>query len=240
MVFVLKKVNLLMFVFFVTFNCMAQFSSTGGTGNTTIMVTGSLEPISSQVEPTLNEINYTGSPFLSEDYEECEVFNLDNRIGKMYYRYNAYNEEIQVKKSLYTNDFFALIRDQNVSIVTNGAELVFSEFLNQKNQKWKGYLFRLVKGKYALYKRENVKYTDKIKAVTSMEKDVPAKFTKFKVYYIQEKSGEIKRLKLKKKSFLKSLSPEDSKFLKDWSDFGDKKLKNEADLVEIFSYLNKN
>ncbi len=208
---------------FITFNLFGQFSSHGVTGSADIIVTGTLEPIAGLKAIPLNEIEYTGSPFLNEEYATCEIVFNGKKVGTMYYKYNAYNEEIQVKKNKYTKDYSALRRDKKVALISNGVALQFHVFYNKKNEKLLGYMFNLISGKYSLYKRVNVKFTDLIKAQTSFQKDIPAKFTKFDAYYYQSGNGKIKEIELKKKKLLKLVDANSKNLLDNWTDFKNKK-----------------
>lgn len=199
-----------------------------------------LGPVSGSGLTPLSELDYTGSPFINEEYLACEIFYGDKSYGKMFYKYNAYNEEIQIKNSVYKREFSALKRDKNVFIITNGIPLKFQNFLDKNGKKLRGYLFSLVQNRYSLYKRENVKYTEPSKAPTSFSKDIPAKFRKFVAYYFQKENGEIVELEPKKKKILNWLSSKDKNLLENWADFKTKKFNKEKDLIEIFNYLNSN
>jgi len=187
----------------------------------------------------LNEMEYKGSPYINEEHEPCDVLKKGIKVGSLYYRYNAYNEEIMVRKKLIDYDTSALMRDGDISILTKEGELIFKEFLNKDKLKCRGYLLRLAKGKYSIFKRQNVKFTEAQKAVTSFDKDILAKFTKFTSYYLQIENNKIIELNLKKKSLLKSISSNDKERLLSWEEFDKKKIKNDEDLKDIFDFLNQ-
>lgn len=220
-----------------------SFSQTTNVANHSpiLYVPGStLGPVSGSGLTPLSELNYTGSPFINDEYLACEIFYNDKSYGKMFYKYNAYNEEIQIKNSLYKKDFSALKREKTVYIVVDGIPLKFQNFLNKNGKKMRGYLFSLVNDKYSFYKRKNVKYTEPSKAPTSFSKDIPAKFRKFVAYYFQKENGEIIEIEPKKKKILNWLSFKDKNLLEKWAAFKTKKFNKEKDLIEIFNYLNSN
>ncbi len=234
------RLALFMMFFAVTTNSFCQSSNVANRSPILYVPVSTLGPVSGSGLTPLSELDFTGSPFINEEYLACEIFYGDKSYGKIYYKYNAYNEEIQIKNSVYKKEFSALKRDKEVYIITNGIPLKFQDFLNKNGKKLKGYLFSLVQNRYSLYKRENVKYTEPSKAPSSFSKDIPAKFRKFVAYYFQKENGEIVELEPKKKKILNWLSSKDKNLLENWADFKTKKFHKEKDLIEIFNYLNSN
>ncbi len=234
------SLNLIVILFAVSFKAIGQTTNIAN-HSPIIYKQGSLTgPTSGSGLTPLSELDYTGSPFINDEYVACEIFYGTKSFGKMFYKYNAYNEEIQIKNSVYKNEFSALKRDKNVYIISEGIPLKFQNFLNKNGKKMKGYLFSLVNERYSLYKRKNVKYTEPSKAPSSFSKDIPAKFRKFVAYYFQKENGEIIELETKRKKILNWLPPKDKTLLENWVDFKSKKFSKEEDLIEIFNYLNIN
>jgi hypothetical protein len=180
-----------------------------------------------------------GSAYENDEFQPGQVFYSDEKLGEVHYRLNAYNDEIELKKtSLDEEKPLALIKNEEVKMVTENGEIVFRTFSDDKNKSNEGYLFVLDEGeRYILYKRLYKKFSEPKPAANSMVSPIPSRFTDYVAYYYQEKEGnQIVEIPLKTNKFLKEFSGGNSKTLKEFMKSNDLDLENETDLVKILQY----
>lgn len=185
---------------------------------------------------------FSGSPYTNDEFISAPVFYNDEGMGSVYYRYNAYNEEIELKKTkLPEEKVSSLVKDKAIKIMVKGKPMGFSTFIDKKGNTLNGYLTTVLDGKkYDLYKRIHVKFTEGQRAQNSFVKAVPNRFTHFIEYYYQEKGiNRIDEVPLKasqlSKLFKEPLKSEIKNYIKD----NNLDVKDEADLIKVFEYLNE-
>lgn len=188
----------------------------------------------------LNE--FQGSPYTSNDFAPTILYYKDENLGKIYYRYNALNGEIEIKKTnLEEEGYQALARDKDLSIIVDDNPLSFKTFVTSKNNTENGYLSIIKDGeKYDLFKRTHVKYTEGQPAQNSFVAAVPSRFSHFTEYYIQKKGvNRIDEIPLKNRKLIKLLDDSEKARTKTFLKKNDLNIKNEADLIEVIDYLNQ-
>ncbi|WP_289644356.1 hypothetical protein [Maribacter aestuarii] len=181
-----------------------------------------------------------GSAYANDDFQPGQVFYNDEKLGDVHYRLNAYNDEIELKKTALDEEKpLALIKNEEVKMVTENGEIVFRTFLDDKNKSNEGYLYVLDEGeKYILYKRLYKKFSEPKPAANSMVSPIPSRFTDYVAYYYQEKEGnQIVEIPLKTNKFLKEFYVDNSKVLKEFMKSNDLDLENETDLVKILQFI---
>jgi hypothetical protein len=217
--------------------------SAGGGAGATGQIYDLMGPISERNKK--NEDVYSefqGSPYISNKFFPATMYYGKENVGKIYYRYNALNEEIEIKK---TNDEEApiqgLSRDKEISILSNGKKMNFKTFTTAKNSTLNGYLTTIIDGKtYDLYKRNYVKFTEGKPAPNSFVKAVPARFAQFTEYYFQKEGvNRMDEIKLKNNQLLKLLDNTKKSELKAFLKKNDLNIKEEADLIKAFDFLNQ-
>lgn len=217
--------------------------SAGGGQGATGQIYDLMGPISERSKK--NEDVYSefqGSPYISNKFQSTTMFYGQENMGQIFYRYNALNEEIEIKK---TNDEDApiqgLARDKKISILSNGKKMSFKTFTTSKKNTLNGYLTTIIDGKtYDLYKRNYVKFTEGKPAPNSFVKAVPARFSNFTEYYFQkEGTNRMDEIRLKNRQLLKLLDNSNRNALKTYLKENDLNIKNEADLIKAFAFLNQ-
>ncbi len=187
------------------------------------------------------EFGVQGSAYTTDVFLPGKLFYKGDFEGNVFYRYNAYNEEIEVKDAnLPGTPVRALNRDKNITLIsTNGNPIKFTTYIDKKKLTQNGYLTELRSGEYTLYKRVDVKYTQGQKAQNSFVPALPARFTKFTEYYLQiEGVNKIQELELKKRKLIK-LIPDNKKeeaiaFIKE----NGVKITDEYGVFKVLDYLN--
>lgn len=149
-------------------------------------------------------------------------------------RYNAYADEIEIKKSPSDASYGALTKSPDIFVKMFRDIYVFVPF-DGSNEKG-GYFNVLSDGKtYDLYKKTKALYREPQKAQTSYQKDMPPSFPKTVTYYLVQNgtflempSGKSKILKMmdRKKNEMK-------KYIKE----NNIDLDKEGDLIKTISYF---
>lgn len=217
--------------------------SAGGGAGATGQIYDLMGPINDRLKK--NEdlyVGFQGSPYLSNKFLPTTIFYGNKEMGKTYYRYNALNEEIEIKKTNSEDEGIqGLSRDKEISILVNGKKMSFKTFTTSKNNTLNGYLVTLIDGKtYDLYKRNYVKFTEGKPAPNSFVKAVPARFSQYTEYYFQKEGvNRMDEIKLKNNHLLKVLNNPKKTELKTFLKENDLNIKEEADLIKVFNFLNQ-
>ncbi|MEX0275767.1 MAG: hypothetical protein AB3N16_15460 [Flavobacteriaceae bacterium] len=182
-----------------------------------------------------------GSPYSSNQFASTTLYYGEEDMGVIYYRYNAYNEEVEIKeKNMAGIPIRGLQKDKKISIIMDNKKLSFKTFIDRGGNTINGYLLSLAEGnKYTLYRRINVEFTEGKKAPNSFVKAVPAKFSQFIEYYMyKEGAKRIDEIPLKNNKFLNLLDSESKEKVKVFLKENALNIKKESDLIEVFAFLN--
>lgn len=122
---------------------------------------------------------YTNPNFLSgKIFQEDQV--LKDNVPM---RYNAYADEIEIKKNESDHTYSALIKDPDIFVKVGKEIYVFIPF--QGSNAKGGYFSVLADGKnYGLYKKTTALFREPKKAETTYQKDTPPSFQKTVIYYL--------------------------------------------------------
>ncbi len=232
--------------------CLAQTSgqmalnSSGGGGamsGAASQINYLLGPVSERGSKTgEGEFGIQGSAYVSEKFIPAKLFYGEDFEGNIYYRYNAYNEEIEIKTINFPGaDIRTINRDKKISVKPNGGNpIVFKTFIDKKQLTQNGYLTLLREGKYSLYKRVDVKYTQGQKAQNSFIPAIPARFTQYEEYYLAvDGVSRLDELELNNRKLLKLVPAEKRESLKLHLKENKIKIKDEYSLYQALEYLNK-
>ncbi|KAA2218453.1 hypothetical protein [Maribacter flavus] len=246
----MKKLLLLATLALSTSFISAQYSgqalsnaSSGGSMDGSAAVINTLlgDMASRDAKRTKNYDEFQGSPYVSNTFKQTDIWYNEENMGRMFYRYNALNEEIEIKNTLLEEEAVkGLSRDKNISLLVDGKKLSFKTFVTSKNQTLNGYLLLLNDGNtYDLYRRIRVKFTEGKPAPNSFVKAVPARFSQFTEYYFQKEGvNRIDEIALSNSKLLKHLEGSDKEALKKYLKENKIKIKEEADLLNVFGFLN--
>ena len=188
---------------------------------------------------TINWDEFQGSPYTNNSFQPTQLFYKDENMGTVFYRYNALNEEIEVKQSVLEEGIRALGRDKNIAILNNGFPMSFKTFIDRNNNTLNGYLTVLMEGpKFTLYKRIRVKYTEGAPAANSFVKATPSRFAQFEEYYIQKEGvNRIDELDQRKGTIYK-LDSDRKEEIKAFMKENKLDVKTQSDLIRIVQFLN--
>jgi hypothetical protein len=181
-----------------------------------------------------------GSAYEDKTFLPGKVYYNEEELGKVYYRFNAYNNEIEVKKTLLEEEKrLALIKNTEVKLVTINNEIVYRKFIDKKGNPFEGYLTLLETGKvYTLYRRLFIKFTEAKAAENSMVNPTPSKFTNYTEYYIQKNEEKtIKELPLNKKKLSKLFSKAEASKIQAYFKKNKPDVNNENTIRNLFLYI---
>lgn len=215
-----------------------------GVGATSGMLQNAVGDIDDQYDRLVKKTGideFSGSPYTNDDFKSAPVFYDTESMGNFYYRYNAYNEEVEIKKTALPEEkISSLTKDKSIKIMVDGHPMGFATFIDKKGNTMNGYLTTLMKGdKFDLYRRTHVKFTEGQKAQNSFVKAVPNRFTHFIEYYYQAKGTNridevVPKSNKLAKLFEEPLRSSVKKYIKE----NELDIKEEADLIKVFEYLN--
>ncbi len=187
------------------------------------------------------EVHIKGSPYFNERFVSGLVLYDDLLVDTLYMRYNAYQDEIQIKKTQNEDEpFQALLKNSSVSCKLDHVAIVFRDFRIGRNEFQKAYLFRLVQGKdYSLYARKFKKLRPGKKSSNSLAKSIDPRFIEEIDYYMMApESTVIVHIPKPKRKFLKLFRTRDRELVSS----AIRKLKYgttyEDELVQLFRSLN--
>lgn len=184
-----------------------------------------------------------GSPYFEELFQRGLVFYDHKLIDTLFMRYNAYQDEIQVKKAQIQGEpFQALLKNSAVSCNLNHDEIEYLDFKDGKDKIQKSYFFVLVKGKkYDLYSRKQKKLRPGRKSSNSLARSIDPLFVDEIGYYVSTPENQfLVQLPERRKKILDLFESKD----KDSVAMAIKQMRfnasNQDQIVEIFRNLNEN
>ncbi len=190
---------------------------------------------------TIQLANVKGSPYLVDAFEKSTIYANDELIGTYYVRYNAYNQEIELKRTtLEEEETVALRKDEKFRIVFSDKEIRYTTFIDEKGNKQGDYLVSVSQGnRYTLHKRYKVNFLEGREAQNSMVNDIPHRFSASTEYYVKDAGTNLISYVPTKKSKLISLFKDSDKIqITSAIKKNGFNLKQEKDLIQLFSFVN--
>lgn len=178
-----------------------------------------------------------GSPYLEDNLIGGVVkFNSGDSLNH-FMRYNLYSDEIEY---LDDGQLFTILKPQMKKleyIHLNGNTIVYKEYYIRK-QAETGYLLRLVKDRYSLYKRLRVEFQDAVPAKTSLHEPTPAHFVAKNVQWFYSLNGKPISFFKADNKWLREIGLSYYDVLKSFVKKEHLKLRKEEDLITLFKYYN--
>ncbi len=173
--------------------------------------------------------------YANPNFVQGKIFQEDQLIkDDVLMRYNAYADEIEIKKNASDESYGALIKDPTIFVKMFRDIYVFVPY-EGSNEKG-GYFNVLSDGKnYDLYKKTKALYREPQKAETSYARDMPPSFPKTVTYYLVQ-NGTFLEMPNSKSKILKMMDRkknEMKKYIKD----NNIDLDKEADLIKTISHF---
>lgn len=132
---------------------------------------------------TLDLADIEGSMYYVEAFIPGQIYYSDKAFKTIPMRYNAYTDEIEIKRAN-QQSAEALLRDAEVSCEVNGNRFIYSEYHNKKGNLDNGYLVKIFSGnKYKLYQKKSKAFKEGQQPKTSLHLPTPDKFVDRLEYY---------------------------------------------------------
>ena len=175
-----------------------------------------------------------GSPFFFKDFINGTVFMADGKSYKGNIRYDAYNDEFQLKIN---EEIVGLLKTENSRVLLNNENYFLYNYL-ENGEETTGYFIELTKPsggiKLLLHKRK--KFVEAVKAQNTYAQDKPAAFKEEINYYIVVKE-KLDLINLSKKSILKFLGDKKNS-IDNYISEHKFKLKSEREFIDLINYYN--
>ena len=227
---------------------LCNFSTLSSQGNSSNGVQSDLrlvdlyENIKNKIgKKTYSNQKIKGTPYFEKTFKLAEVEYFGELItDKIYIRFNAYNDEMEIASSPLTKSSDnILIKNNKVFCIIEGKTYRYLGFKEDNQPPAVGYLKELFKGKlFSFYERKFKVYMQATVARTSLERSFPARFVEKIQYYYSVNNGEINQIKLSKKNILYKLKPHSSS-IKQFMEKNNGKLKSLKDVVEMFNFIDQ-
>jgi len=177
--------------------------------------------------PFKEPVKALGTPYISEEFSLAKV----NNSKKLYLaRYNAHQDVFEIKKS--ENDIIVLDSKDEYAISFKDIEYTTVTFENSKRS------FMSViwnDNEYALLSKNAINFTPAVKAKTSYDSDVVAKYSEVvNKLYVDLGQGVIEIPRSKKKFY--KIFPNNSKNMQQFVKNEKLNIKNQKDLIKILKY----
>ncbi|WP_273565935.1 hypothetical protein [Maribacter halichondriae] len=188
-----------------------------------------------EVRLTLDDIY--GSIYLDDQFRLGTLYDNGVAYKKLHMRYDAYNDEFEIKETGTSESVHALIKHSAISCSLEGDTFIYYEYGDNKNMTKEGYLIVLYSGMaYKLYQRNMKVFKEGKQAKTSHGTSFPHRFIEETEFFVS-KNGEMPKFLYPKKSeVLSFLGKDKEKTLKKF--IKDKKinLMRRKDLIDLFSF----
>ena len=173
-----------------------------------------------------------GSPYSDETFQSGIVYeNNESVIKGVFFRYNAYKDNIEVKKKLEDPDseIFILVKNSDIVIKLQDQFLIYDDDINGY------YQILFVGNNYKLIKKLYKRYYKPRRAKTSFEKSILATYKDDPKYFLVSSDGEFHEFpasKNKKLKFFGNKKTEIEKYIKN----NDLDINDEEVLIKIVRY----
>ncbi len=188
-----------------------------------------------EVRLTLDDID--GSIYLVDNFELGTIYDRGVAFKKLNMRYDAYNDEFEIKETGTFESVQALVKHSNISCSLAGDTFIYSEYGDSRKMTKEGYLTILYSGEvYKLYQRIVKVFKEGKQAKTSHGTSFPHRFIE-EVEFFAGKNGEIpKWLHAKNSEVLSFFGGDKEKSIKKF--IKDKKinLTRRKDLIDLFAF----
>lgn len=190
-----------------------------------------------EVNLTLDDIN--GTIYLNENFTLGTLYEDGVAFKKLYLRYDAYNDEVELKESADSDVVRAMVQHPRYSCSMNGNEYLYMEYLNEDGESKEGYLSPLVSGgDYILLVKNSKVFKEGKPAKTSLDNSFPHRFLDETEYYVSKNGESPVFMKTRKSDVLSVFAKEHQKAIKSYMKDKRPNVKDGGDLINLFAYAN--
>ncbi|MFD2101649.1 hypothetical protein [Flagellimonas iocasae] len=190
-------------------------------------------------EVNIDLADIEGTIYLNETFQLGGLYQNGVVFKRIYMRYNAYNDEVELKIDPKSENTYAMIKNKEYSCSFGGDDFVYTDYVNEDHETVEGYLSPLVRGgEYVLYQKRVKTFKEGKAAKTSMERGFPHRFLDDTEYYVSVNGSVPKFIKSKKSEVLSVFSEEDQKKVKQFIRDKQIDLGDSLGLTNLFAYAN--
>lgn len=163
-------------------------ASTKGVAENNLRIASFIHNVSTKeqaltADRTLNLKDIEGSMYYNEYFTRGEIYYSGKPFQSILARYNAYTDEIEIKRDG-QETAEALLKDVKVSCEVNGNLYEYYEYLDKKGNLESGYLVKVFSGqKYNLYEKKSKAFKEGQQPKTSLHLPTPDKFVDRNGFY---------------------------------------------------------
>lgn len=186
--------------------------------------------------PTFNNTpeTFTGSPYFEEEFKKGVINDGEGRTQDAYLRYNAVEEEMEIKLEKVDEQFMVLPKLKKITYSIDEKKYFIATYRTEKGEKLQGYFVSFYDGeevKLLGWHRPDI--IEAQKARTGYEKNKPAHLKVDLEYYISKNDGRLQEVKMKPRNFRKLFN--DSRAMKKY--LSDNKVKSTEEAIEALKYF---
>lgn len=189
-------------------------------------------------ERTISLDDIEGSVYLDEQFRKGTVYYLDEEYDAFPMRYDAYNDEIEIKRSG-SGELQALHKSPAISCEIEGRRILYLEYQDKYGDVSEGYLFKYFEGSdYSFYVRRSKIFKEAKQAKTSLQGSFPHRFVDDEQFYIKTANGMPIFVKPKKSQLFEIFGKEDGRLIKQFIKKNRLNLSSAEDLAKLVAYAN--
>ncbi|TXN34786.1 hypothetical protein FVB32_09285 [Flagellimonas hymeniacidonis] len=179
-----------------------------------------------------------GSIYLNEDFVLGKVFFNTDEEAKMYLRYNAFNDEFEIKKTQLEEEVTrALLKSEEISCSLGNNTYNYFSLVNEKGEKSMGYLKTIyTTTNYKLLEQRNKLFKEGKQAKTSHAVSFPHRFVDETNYYISVDGSAPVYVSSKKKELIFLFKAEHQEEVKGFLKKKNIDLKSKDGLINLVAF----
>lgn len=190
------------------------------------------------IEQKIELEDIEGSIYLEDEFVLGTIFFNGDEESKMYIRYNAFNDEFEIRKSkLNKNGTLALLKDSDISCSLGKDKFKYASFLDGNKVKSYGYLKMIYfTDNYKLFEQNKKLFKEGKKAKTSHAVSFPHRFVDETNYYISIDDNDPVHISRSKKELVDLFRTEHQKKIKQFLKEKNVDLKSRSGLVNLIAF----
>ncbi|MEA1785899.1 hypothetical protein U1E44_07335 [Arenibacter sp. GZD96] len=192
-------------------------------------------------ETTVNVSKALGTPFEDENFSKGQLYDKDEFLGDFYLRYNAYDDQIELKKTTLPEETVqGLVKNSNFRARYKNVDLSYRAFTDTKGTISTGYLHLLVNGSSSkLFKRLKAIYVPATTPINPQTRPTPSRFVQFETFFVSLNGiDQIMEMPQQTSKFIALFEKSMQSTLRSYMKENKLKLKEEKDLIVLFNYIN--
>lgn len=185
--------------------------------------------------------NASGSPYVDTTFKRCRIIYQNEETGYAFYRFNAHNNEIELRETPTAAKTFSLNIDAKISIKDlETGEILMLKRVEEKDQVSNAYvnLLESING-LTLFRRTYIKFTEGREATSSMVVATKDKFTVYEDYFLERGNSKTLVLLKQNKKSIYELFEEDKAAIKTLIKTKSLDVKKESDLITLIQEISK-